>query len=433
MSRWFDLILGSYSNGLIAFLMRRPRLLRTIAGWARRIAPVLRFGSVTLVTSAEQVREVLERDRDFLLGPINERKVMTGDFMLSLDRCPRYQLEKERVRRAFQPGRIDEVRAIAEGAAGGFLDRLGSRNTLDAVELSEHVTVQIAERFWGLPAEGAHSEVLRAEDGEETMGLWLRKLAAAIGSTEPAPFGLYEVARTCRDEFLGFLRDLVERQMREPAQHVLGRIAASGLDRDAVVRNIAGLVVTASAVVTKAFAHAFEQLLLHDEARGRAIEAVRRGRRDDLDRLMVEALRFNPVFPVLVRRAPRATTLAAGTPHEREIPAGSTVYASPLAAMFDESAVREPDRFGYGRRFALNRGWAARPDAYGQGNGAAGPYLLFGTGMHWCIGDEIAIAEMTAMATALLARGDPRLVRRLRYDGPAVASLIVGFDRRGGR
>ena len=55
-----------------------------------------------------------------------------------------------------------------------------------------------------------------------------------------------------------------------------------------------------------------------------------------------------------------------------------------------------------------------------------GPYLLFGTGTHWCPADELALEELTHMALALLrALPGLRLVSPLRYDGPAAGELIV--------
>ena len=46
---------------------------------------------------------------------------------------------------------------------------------------------------------------------------------------------------------------------------------------------------------------------------------------------------------------------------------------------------------------------------------------------HWCIGDEMALAELAAMGIAILSLPEPRIAGSLRHDWSAVESLIVEY------
>lgn len=429
MSEWLALILGSFKEGLIAFAMRRPRLLRILVDWARCRKRLLRLGEYTFVAKADDVREVLTRDDDFLVGPINQTKVLTGDFLFSLDPSPKYREEKDLIRKALPGNRIAKLERITDRAARDVLAAKAVKSQFDAVDFAERVTVRIAKSFWGLDPAGAQSRVVRADEGEDTMVLWLRKLAAVISSGEPAPFGLIEAGRACRDEYMHFVQAACEARAKrnKPGYDVIGRLVKLA-SPEVAQRNVAGIIVTAAAVVTKAFAHALEQLLLDADARARARAAAQAGRRAEVAQLLVEALRFNPVFPMLTRYCPRNTTLAKGTARESEIPAGSTVVVGLIGALFDPKAVREPGRFVYGRALELNPGWSTAGGRYGgPANSGPGADLLFGGGTHRCIGDQMALAELAAMGMAVLKLPEPLIVGPLRYDGPAVKSLVVEF------
>ena len=445
MLAWLSVIGWAIFDYLFYFFMRHPRLLRFALGLFRRWQPIFAGpfsflgGATYLVTRADDVREVLTRANDFLLGPVNETKILSGDFVISLDPERRYGEEKEVIRRALPPNRLWQLEDIVARAAAQLLAP-PLDNPFEVVTFSERVTVRIVEEFWGLSAAGAQSAVIDAPPGCETMRLWLRKLAIVLGSKHPGPFGIREVGLQCSEEFMSFVRAACATHPPGSVDMIGHILWHSGDDMDVTVRNIAGLVMTGSAVVTKAFSHAFEQLFHHPRAlaaaRILARRAVDQGRtpehrdraRQQVGQLLIEALRFNPVFPVLPRHCVRPATLAAGTPRATQIPAGAHVIAAVTGAMFDPEAVDHPDHFGLGRSLRFNDRFATDDWRYGSRHETgAGIYFVFGGGEHWCLGDQMAVAEMAAMAIALLNRlRQPRLARGLRYDGSAAASLLIG-------
>ena len=458
MLAWLKMIGWVYFAGIFFFSMRRPRFLRVAMGFFRRVWPIFRSpfagfaGATYLVTRADDTQEVLRRARDFLLGPVNEKKILTGDFIIALDPERRYVTEKANASRALPPNRILALEGIVDRAAQQWLPAQidGAYNVTLYVE---RITVAIVRDFWGLSPDGARSEVVVAEQGFETMRLWLRKLAIVLASMEPAPLGIREVGLQCSEEFLSFVRAECAVHPQNNQDMIAHILRESGSNMDETVRSIAGLTMTGAAVVTKAFSQAFDQLLNFPEALDAAIAASAeeaqlraagnipeaRRRRMDVGRLLVEALRFNPVFPVIPRYCVRNTTLARGTERETEITAGANVIVSPLGAMFDPEAVTDPERFGFARNIQLNPRTATAPDwDYGSRSDATpGDYVLFGGGEHWCMGEQMAICEMASMGVALLNRlcepavpGGPRRrpyrADQLRYDNSAAESLLVG-------
>src|SRR5260221_12935248 len=105
MLAWLRMIGWVLFAGIFFFSMRRPRLLRMRLGLFRRRwplykNPVTTFGATYLVTRADHSQEVLQRAQEFLLGPVNERKILTGDFVIGLDTERRHVGENGNIIRA---------------------------------------------------------------------------------------------------------------------------------------------------------------------------------------------------------------------------------------------------------------------------------------------------------------------------------------------
>jgi cytochrome P450 len=244
-----------------------------------------------------------------------------------------------------------------------------------------------------------------------------------IATSSPAPFGLQGVAEKCASEFEEHLRAVIhERRERRssgaPSQDVLQGLLAIQDDERARA-NVAGLMLAGSTALVKSLTQALQQLVRRPEKLRDAIVAAKEAcDREDQNRsatgwnklraLLLEALRFSPAFPMLVRYCTRDSVIGSGA-NARKVPAGSNVYVVMLAAMFDDS-VEEADGFS-----------AARP---------RDTYLHFGAGPHECLGKRIAVIEMVEMLRAFLALLDPAKVEQMtageiEYDGPAAHRLIL--------
>jgi cytochrome P450 len=132
-----------------------------------------------------------------------------------------------------------------------------------------------------------------------------------------------------------------------------------------------------------------------------------------IEALLLEAWRFNPTFPALLRYCPRHEMLREDSRHGTTVPAGSTVLASPLSAMNDPNLFSNPDVFGY---------WRPRED-----------YMHFGWGGHECLGKELAttvLRELLAHLVPLLQQWNVKPADSIEYDGPAIKRYAVQFVRK---
>jgi cytochrome P450 len=114
-------------------------------------------------------------------------------------------------------------------------------------------------------------------------------------------------------------------------------------------------------------------------------EAQSAARADDdelLARYVFEALRFNPVSPLIYRRAVRDTTIAAHTLRSVKVPRQSLVLAANFSAMFDRLKVDDPNSFRIDR--------------------PSDAYILFGDGLHTCFGVHINRVVIPAILKPLL-------------------------------
>ncbi|MFI7612231.1 cytochrome P450 [Nonomuraea terrae] len=170
------------------------------------------------------------------------------------------------------------------------------------------------------------------------------------------------------------MRELVAARRARPGDDVLSGLTRSDLT-DEELANIgfmllgAGLDTTANMIALGAF------LLLcrPDEL------AVVRADPGHTDQLVEELLRYLAITPFLVRTALEDVELG-GEP----VRAGETVTLSITSANRDPARFPDPDRFD-----------PLRP---------AGGHVGFGHGVHQCLGQQLARAEMRAAFPALLAR-----------------------------
>ncbi len=99
--------------------------------------------------------------------------------------------------------------------------------------------------------------------------------------------------------------------------------------------------------------------------------------------------------------------------HGRTVPAGSTIRALIGSANRDETVFADPDAFDPWRT-DLHTGKPSR--AGGRDPGGRAGHLTFGAGDHFCLGYQLAHAELSAATTALIRRwprftvADPRPV-----------------------
>jgi len=214
------------------------------------------------------------------------------------------------------------------------------------------------------------------------------------------------------------VKDAVAEVPRDPeAQTIVARLvklqtqAPATLPDDALCSMLTGMVAGFAPVFTMAGASILDVLLERREAMAASRQAACAGDDEALARCLLEALRLRPINPGAWRVCTQDVTIAAGTPRATPIRRGETVLVLLQSAMRDGERVRDAGRFDPGR--------------------PAGDSMVFGHGLHWCIGAPLATGVLTQTFKPLLLRGFRRApcgrgqIRRLGAI-PERMSLILG-------
>jgi cytochrome P450 len=385
-------------------------VLRTLFADARAVSPILVVGARALVTSFAGVTEILTHP-SFGVKEVYAARMerTTGAFFLGMDPGPQYDREATLARRAVRPGDLETVRAIARESAATLIDEARSEGTIDAVAgFSRIIPIRIVQRFFGVPGPN-DADLMR----------WMRTLFWEIFLNWSNDATIAAAADASSSELGPYLRDLIESRKREraagaPGDDFLRRLVDQqgqpdgGFDDDGIRRNIGGIIVGAVDTQSKAIAQALEQLLKRPSALEVARLAVRAGDDALLSAAVFEALRFNPLNPVLPRVCQREVVLGENTRHAKTIPQGTFIFAATLGAMFDGAAIDAPDEFR-----------TERPPT---------DYLHFGLGVHRCFGERFNDVVLPEAIKAILSLPGLRLDGALQYDGPFPEHLKLRFD-----
>lgn len=336
-----------------------------------------------IVTRYQDVVEVLDRNADFEVVYEPKMRAITGgeNFFLGMQDTALYERDVSNLRLVM---RRDDVAAIVEPAARRLAEQLVAKQTnrIDVPkDLSLLVPTAIVTDYFGIA--GAENNALI---DWATLMFWYLfiDLAGDPAITSKA----FDAAASCRSAIDAAI---VSRKAADVAKDdVLGRCLVlqkanqPGMD-DLGIRNyLIGLVIGAIPTISKACVQALDQLLDRPQALQSAHAAAREGDNALLAAHVFEAFRFNPVNPVIYRRAACDATIAAGSLRARKITKGTMVLASNLSAMFDPLKIEAPESF------RIDRPW--------------GDYMLWGYGMHTCFGAHINRAVMPAILKPLLVK-----------------------------
>lgn len=370
-------------TGLVTRLLRTEW--RPFFRELREERPVFPTPGFTLVSRFADVTEVLSRERVFTVAPYAPRMdpAVDGPFMLSRDDTPTNWREKGIMQAMLRPEDLPAVRDLAGRFADEALDETAGR--IDVVgQLGRHVPVRICQEHFGY-----------AGADREAMYRWSRATQSSFFKNLENNPDVHEAAVRAGEEIREYLRGAIEEKRAalaedgDPPQDTLSRLlrthfpAELGFDDQRLMANMTGLLVGSIETTSQAIVQALEQLLQRPDVRAEA-EAAARDDIEGFDRYVWEALRFNPINPLLFRLSATDYTLAAGTPREQVIPAGTLVFALTASAMFDEDEVDDPDAFRIDR-----------PQHLG---------LHFGYGHHTCLGRHVGAVVIPEVVRRVLLR-----------------------------
>lgn len=382
---------------------------------ARRFWPVPRLCRLVIVTRFDDVQEVLHRWQDFPVpyGAKAEKLGWHPPFLLGMpgDRGGLYTEQRREVEELWRRDDLSRVQGIAQ------------RVTHDA--LRQQAQLELALE----PARNRGESTEVPFDAMQNIivasAIAIVKEYYGVEITQERDFALatYEVA--------GYLFGLRKPSQKVPqktqdAIHLIFRSIDASLSANSAVGNsiiarararnipnailrswMMGMIVGFIPAHTNAAGRALHVLLDNDIARAEMKAAAIAGMDDALLTLSYEALRFRYILPGLWRQAKGTPTINEGTDRPFQFRDGDCVYVSPLSAMHDRDRVLRPHAFMPNRPNNL--------------------YLIYGYGMHNCIGRGIADTLLKENFRLLFKGGVARL-RRTRWHGsiPERIEVVIG-------
>jgi cytochrome P450/glutathione S-transferase len=365
----------------------------------RRLAPRLILGRIAVFSNWKDVRELLSRDLEFLIAPINGAKIdaISGPFVLGLDRCEKLVRERSQMYAALAAVDLSKVREQGENEARRLLTGAkAASGKIDVVNgYARLVATRTAVLLFGVrgPTEAELMRVARIAFHYIFLNLGSKggelKAQAIAGARELKEWINSEIKERTKaghagDGILGALL------ARRP-------IDADALDDDGVARTVSGLLIGAIDTTATAVGQ-ITSVLLNDR---NFLLGVQRDI-DNPDRVLGwcwEALRRWPHNPLLLRHASAGTALAGKT-----FTKDMTIVGLTLAAMNDPAAFPRPNQLD-----------PSRP---------RDRYLHFGGGLHPCAGRAVNGVQVPLLVRELVKAGGMR-VARPRFDGPFIDELVV--------
>lgn len=402
-----DLNSTGFVSDLIARILEDPR--RPFA-FIRRFWPVPRIGNWAFISRYDDVRQALTDDA-VVAVPFGSKVEALNDgpnFLLGMANGPEYQWLHQATVAVFpRSDNASIVGPLAYRHASAIIGRSAGR--IDAVQnLITLVPTRICEDYYGVavPDEIAFGKWTIAMStymfGDPGNNPKVGRCALAAGALlRPLVDAALAKARATPDGPDTIARRLVRAEASDPR-------LTDAYKRAVLVGMITGFVPTN----TMAAGHILEMLLRRPDMLRAAQHAVRANDDDLLERCLFEAMRFMPLNPGPFRVIAKDYVVAPGTRRAASLKAGTKVLVGTQSAMFDPRKIVEPNAY--------------------EPNRPEDNYLLFGFGLHWCIGEPLARAQITQTLKPLLAqrnlRRAPGARGRMSKIGPFPAHLEVAFD-----
>lgn len=361
----------------LAPLFRTPLTLLKLLRWG---CPTFRVGRIVLVTRADDVREVLTNTKVFHVPFGIEMKVVSGggDFILGTNDGAVYRAQKKVILKAFPPDAMsDLITEITSHATQQSIRTMSSTmNPIDV--LFKPAALAVCEQYFGLiignkerfyQSSLAVSSLLFADMSGSAS---VRDLAMSGAQTmlEVIDHSIRQ-AKGSTDVPKSALAKLLEAHKSNPDDVPLKDIRAIMM----------GMILGFLPTTMLALGNVLEVILGKEEAHAAVLAAINEGDDTLLCSVVGEAMRFNPIQIGPFRVCQQDYVIAESTKRKKKIAKGSLVIPSTLSAMFDPTNIDQPDEF--------------RP------NREARDSMIFGYGLHSCIGAPMARAFSTQAIKAL--------------------------------
>jgi len=378
----------------------------------RERRPILRTSASTLVTTYRDVQDVLSQPDTFSVRLYGlHMDPCVGPFMLGRDLTDLNWREKSIMQTMLSIGDLDNIRRLSNAFAVSALVAAqdGKIEVVDTI--GRALPIFIVANYFGYPG-----------PSYETMKLWSKTSQAHFFKNVQNDPAVAAAAVQSGTEFRAYLREFIAARRSEiaanpvPATTVVDRLIQAslppevGLNDERLVSNLTGLLIGAVETTSQAIAQALREILKRPAVLQDAL-SVADTNPERFASIVWEALRFNPINPLVVRFVERDAVVAKGTTHETRVPGGTLVLACTSSAMLDGAEVPDADLFLVGR-----------PSKH---------YFHFGVHHHECLGKYVGEVMVIEAVKVLLKAGAsllPGPEGQIDFKGgPFPESFVVGI------
>lgn len=409
---------SGWAHRLQCWFLRQPRLLRLVAAVLRRWPMASRW--LPVVARRDAVVAAFQRPGT-LSNTAHAPNLVAGEFSIGMEDGPRYRAERETLEDILRTGK----------RLGQFSAVLARERTRTWTQSMEHGRFDLVDDYLA---------PLVWRTMKRCFGAAGDALAQGVSSAPPEQVEsqLFQELRHVASHLVvgGVATPLVQARAEEAGHALNRRVRAQhpavcqalgprlpGRSVDDIHRNTVGLLWVSHPVAVQAGVHLMLELLkrpdchrrLREQARAVRMPWLDEGLRQTVRDVVLELLRFRPVFPVVARSVPRSALFEAGDESPASVSAGRSMVLMVIGAMFDAAATERPDEFRPGRS------WLRSDDDR---------YMVFGYGPRRCPGQEHALEMLTSLLIGLLLLPHPcRLAhhKAAEYDGPAATHLHLVF------
>ena len=400
--------------------MRSSGLLARVAGYLiehpdwwlsvlRTVWPRARCGRFVLLTRNADVREVLERQADFETpyGPEMTEFAGGANFILGMSDGEDYRRLKSVVLGAFPPAEVEErVRSIAARRAREIVD--GADTELNAAwDLFRIVSSTICRDYYGV-----------AVDDEGEFADWAIALSTVFFGDPAADIAVRELAIAASRNIGAAIDRSIDAAIaagtlqERPLDRLVGAMQQGRIGRPDIHAIMMGMITGFGPTTLLGGGNCLEVALSRKEVFNEMATAVAASDGKRLDRAIVETMRFKPIWISPWRYARHDQKIGSDRGKPYTIKGDTVVWPATRSAMFDTRAVADP--------------WDFRPDRPDHQS------LIFGHGIHKCIGALLARVQTAECLRALFSKpGFRRAAGRagkLQRLGPYPEKLMVEFD-----
>lgn len=281
---------------------------------------------------------------------------------------PRHRKLRTVISQVFTPRAVANLSERIELITATLLDKVADEDSFDLVDaLAFPLPITVIADVLGLPIED-----------EPLFRVWGDAIGALDAATVPTDLLEGEVAPALHEMGEYFLRHVRDRR-QDPRDDVMSRLANATIDgeplTDGEMIGVTGLTMFAGHATTMSLICTAVILL---EQHPEALAAIRADR-DLVPGALEEVLRLYPPFPRLVRVTTTETEIG-----------GHPVAANQLVTPWIGAANRDGAKFPDPDRFDIHRN--------------TGGHLVFGQGIHFCLGAPLARLEGKIALNLLLDR-----------------------------